>query len=68
MSVAGCERLAMGPGWGDVADLAGQVGSTASVTGLVRSGGLRRGRARPTPPLRGRADVVVSQGEGTGAS
>lgn len=28
--VGGCERLATGPGWGDVADLAGQAGSTTS--------------------------------------
>ena len=29
--VGGCERLAMGPGWVDVAGSAGQAGSTASV-------------------------------------
>lgn len=63
---------------GNVAGSAGQVGATASagwveatasVTGLVL---VRQacvaGRARPTPPLRGRADVVVGKGEGTGAS
>jgi len=75
VSLAGCERLAMGPagatsqislvmrgcrrrfcwsGWGD--DVGDRVGAGQT--------GLRRGRARPTPPLRGRADVVVSQGRG----
>ncbi|ERH14504.1 hypothetical protein HMPREF1978_01682 [Actinomyces graevenitzii F0530] len=43
-----------GLGWGD--DVGDRVGAGQT--------GLRRGRARPTPPLRGRADVVVSQGRG----
>lgn len=65
----GCEHLAMGSGWGDIADIAGQVGSTASAgrVGAVRWGCVvgALGRRRH---LGGRADVVVSQGEGTGAS
>lgn len=67
--VGGCEHLAMGPGWGDVAGSAGRVGSTASAgqVGTVRWGCVvgALGRRRH---LGGRADVVVSQGEGTGAS
>lgn len=69
VSVAGCERLAMRPGWGDVAGSAGQVGPTTSAgwVGAVRWGRVvgALGRRRH---LGGRADVVVSQGKGTGAS
>lgn len=78
VSVAGCERLAMGPVWGRVAGSAGQagstasagwVGSTASVTGLVL---VRHGRVVGALGRRrhlgGRADVVVSQGERPAAS
>lgn len=69
VSLAGCECLAMGPGWGDIADLVGQVGATTSVTGLVlvRQGCVvgALGRRRH---LGGRADGVVSQGERAGAS
>lgn len=72
VSVAGCERLAMGPGWGQRCrfcwsggvDGVGGSGWGDDVGDQVGAGpaGLRRGRARPTPPLRGRADVVVGQG------
>lgn len=79
MSLAGCERLAMGPAGatsqvllvrrGNVAGSAGQVGSTASAgwVGAVRWGRVvgALGRRRH---LGGRPDVVVSQGEGAGAS
>lgn len=84
--VSGRERLAIGPGWGDVADLVGQVGPPSQVllVGLGRrrrfcwSGGIddvgdRVGAVRwgcvvgalgRRRHLGGRADVVVSQGEG----
>lgn len=79
VSLAGCERLAMGPAGatsqislvrrGNVAGSAGQVGATTSAgwVGAVRWGRVvgALGRRRH---LGGRADVVVSQGEGTDAS
>ena len=78
VSVAGCERLAMGPGWGqrcrfcwsggvDGVGGSGWGDDVGDRVGAVRWGCVvgTLGRRRH---LGGRADVVVSQGEGTGAS
>lgn len=79
MSVAGCERLAMGPAGATPQVLLVRRGRRRSfccsggVDGVGdRVGAVRRGRVVGAPGRRrqlgGRADVVVSQGEGTDAS
>lgn len=69
VSLAGCERLAMGPAGATSQVLLVRFGRRRRWVGLVL---VRRGRVAGALGRRrhlgGRADVVVSQGEGTGAS